>query len=62
MSTDAKDPSNTTISLAWNPSPNHCLLVAAYGNKVIFITPGHSNADTVEMTEALLAEVMDAAK
>jgi ribosome biogenesis protein ERB1 len=42
-------------AVAWNPSPSHQLLAAVVDDKVVFITPGTGDADSTEITDALLS-------
>ena len=42
-------------AVAWNPSPSHQLLAAVVDDTVVFITTGTGDADSTEVTDALLS-------
>ncbi len=41
-------------AVAWNPNPSHAVIAVALGSRIVFITTGMCDADSVEVTESLL--------
>jgi ribosome biogenesis protein ERB1 len=50
------------LSMAWNPDPTHQILAVAAGKKMILITTGTGDADSLDVTESQLAGVIALAK
>jgi len=50
------------LAMAWNPDPSHQVIAVAVGKKVILITTGTGDADSLDVTESQLAGVLAIAK
>ena len=50
---------NTVVYIKWNPNPMHHIIAVACKNTVVLIHTGTGDADATEITESLLAGVLD---